>query len=145
MPALIFGSEYDSGGAGITTTISDYVKVLAALANKGMGLSGERILSPNTVDLMKTNRLSEEQRKYMTWKQLIGYGYGLGVRTCIDKTEAGHTCNIGEFGWCGAAGAACIIDSEINLAVFFAQHCLNPREEWYLPRLKNVIYTCLGR
>ena len=31
------------------------------------------------------------------------------------------------------------------IAVFFAQHTLNPREEWYMPRLRNVVYTCLGR
>ncbi|MBQ4159785.1 MAG: beta-lactamase family protein [Clostridia bacterium] len=140
----VFGPEYDSGGAGITTTVSDYIKVLAALANNGMGLTGERILSPNTVELMKTNRLTEQQRAYMTWKQLAGYGYGLGVRTFIDKT-IGHTCNIGEFGWGGAAGATAMMDTKENLAVFFVQHTLNPREEWYMPRLRNIVYTCLGR
>ncbi len=138
------GPEYDSGGAGITTTVSDYVKVLAALANNGMGLTGERILSPNTVELMKTDRLTPQQRQYMNWKQLAGYGYGLGVRTLIDKS-AGSTGNLGEFGWCGAAGATAIIDTKENLAVFFAQHTLNPREEWYMPRLRNVVYTCLGK
>jgi len=30
---LVFGSEYDSGGAGITTTVSDYAKFCAALSN----------------------------------------------------------------------------------------------------------------
>jgi len=141
---LVFGPEYDSGGAGIITTVPDYAKFLAALANNGMGLTGERILSPNTVELMKTNRLTEAQRKTMNWKQLQGYGYGLGVRTFIDKT-VGHTCNIGEFGWGGAAGATAMVDTNANLAVFFAQHTLNPREEWYMPRLRNVVYTCLGR
>ncbi len=141
---LVLGPEYDSGGAGIITTVPDYVKLLAALANNGMGLSGERILSPNTVELMKTDRLTEWQRPYFNWKQLMGYGYGLGVRTFIDK-RVGHTCNIGEFGWGGAAGATAMIDTKENLAVFFVQHTLNPREEWYMPRLRNIIYTCLSR
>ncbi len=140
----VFGPEYDSGGAGIVTTVGDYVKLLAALAGNGLGLTGERILSPNTVELMKTNRLTEKQRETMTWKQLAGYGYGLGVRTLIDKT-VGSVCNLGEFGWGGAAGATAMIDSSIHLAVFFVQHCLNPREEWYMPRLRNIVYTCLGR
>lgn len=142
--AHVFGPEYDSGGAGIVTTVGDYVKLLAALANNGLGLTNERILSPNTVELMKTNRLTEKQLQTMTWKQLAGYGYGLGVRTYIDKS-VGHPCNLGEFGWGGAAGATAMMDSSINLAVFFVQHCLNPREEWYMPRLRNLVYTCLSR
>ena len=36
-----------------------------------------------------------------------------------------------------------IIDSEQKLGVFFVQHTLNPREEWYQPRLRNVVYSCI--
>ena len=45
----VLGEEFDSGGAGITTTVSDYMKLLEALANLGMGATGERILTENTV------------------------------------------------------------------------------------------------
>ncbi len=142
---LILGEEYDSGGEGITTTISDYIKLMEALANFGLGETGERILSKNTVELMRTNSLNENQLKNFNWNQLTGYGYGLGVRTLIDKAKSGSLGNIGEFGWGGAAGANAIIDPEIGLSVFYAQHCLNPREEYYQPRLRNVIYACLGK
>ena len=80
----------------------------------------------------------------MNWKQLDGYGYGLGVRTLITKT-AGSLCNLGEFGWGGAAGATAMVDTKEKLSVFFVQHSLNPREEWYMPRLRNIVYTCLSR
>lgn len=139
----VLGPEYDSGGAGITTTVGDYAKLMAALAGKGLGLTGERILSPLTVELMKTNRLGEQQLKDFNWQALAGYGYGLGVRTHIDKAKSGSVANLGEFGWGGAAGASAYIDSEIGLGVFYVQHCLNPREEWYQPRLRNIIYSCL--
>lgn len=143
--AYILGSEYDSGGAGITTTCGDYAKVLAMLANRGLGLTGERILSSATVELMKTNRLvTPELAANFNWPQLVGYGYGLGVRTHIDRARSGSVANIGEFGWGGAAGATAIIDTELGLSAFFVQHTLNPREGWYQPRLKNVIYAAAG-
>jgi len=139
----ILGEEYDSGGSGIITTVSDYIKLIAALANWGKGINGERILSKNAVELMRTNRLTLEQQKDFNWKQLAGCGYGLGVRTHIEPNKSGLICNKGEFGWGGAAGATAIIDPQINLAVFYAQHMLNPREDYYQPRLRNVIYSCL--
>lgn len=139
----ILGEEYDSGGAGITGTISDYVKLMAALANDGQSMEGERILSKGSVELLKMNQLSEAQMRDFNWQQLTGYGYGLGVRTLVDKALAGSVGNLGEFGWCGAAGATALMDTKLRLAVFYTQHTLNPREEYYMPRLRNVLYSCL--
>lgn len=140
---LVFGEDYDSGGAGIITTVDDYAKFAAALANSGTGLNNNRILSSATVKLMKTNQLNEAQRKTMNWRRLRGYGYGLGVRTLIDKAESGSNSSIGEIGWGGAAGATIIADTEEKVALFYAHHMLNPQEEYYQPRLRNVLYSCL--
>lgn len=140
---LVFGENYDSGGAGIITTVDDYAKFAAALANSGTGLNNNRILSSATVKLMKTNQLNEAQRKTMNWQRLRGYGYGLGVRTLIDKAESGSNSSIGEIGWGGAAGATIIADTEEKVALFYAHHMLNPQEEYYQPRLRNVLYSCL--
>lgn len=137
------GEEYDSGGAGVITTVEDYAKLTAALANFGMGVTGERILSQGTVELMRTNALNEIQLKDLNWPQLAGYGYGYGVRTLLDKARAGSTGSIGEFGWGGAAGATVLVDPALNLGVFYAHHMLNPKEEYYQPRLRNVLYSCL--
>ena len=140
---LVFGENYGSGGAGIITTVDDYAKFAAALANSGTGLNNNRILSSATVKLMKTNQLNEAQRKTMNWRRLRGYGYGLGVRTLIDKAESGSNSSIGEIGWGGAAGATIIADTEEKVALFYAHHMLNPQEEYYQPRLRNVLYSCL--
>lgn len=140
---LVLGDEYDSGGAGIISTVSDYVKLAAALSNYGLGFTGERILSPSTVDLMRTNTLNENQIKTFNWKQLAGYGYGLGVRTMVDRVKGNSLSNIGEFGWGGAAGASVYIDPKIGLAAVYAKHTLNPREEYYQPLVRNVLYSCL--
>ncbi|MBR5157231.1 MAG: beta-lactamase family protein [Clostridia bacterium] len=141
---LVFGEEYESGGAGIITSLEDYAKFTAALANKGKGLNGNRILSSGTVELLRTNQLNEVQSVDFNWKQHVGYGYGLGVRTMIDRAKSGSNGSIGEFGWGGAAGATVIIDPELNLTAVYSHHMINPKEDYYQPRLRNVLYACLG-
>lgn len=142
---FVFGSEYDSGGAGITSSVSDCSKFASALANGGMGMNGERILSNGTIELMRTNQLSAEMFAPYRWDALKGYGYGLGVRTMIDVAEGGSCGSVGEFGWNGAAGASMLMDPELKLSMFYTHHMLNPQESYYQPRLRNVLYTCLKR
>ena len=140
---LVLGSEYDSGGGGIVTSIPDYTKLVAALANNGVGLNGKRILASRTVELLHTDFLTDSNRGRFNWPQFAGYGYGLGVRTMINKAGGGALSSNGEFGWGGAAGATVLADTSLNLAVFYAHHMLNPKEGYYQPRLRNVIYACL--
>ncbi len=140
----VYGENYDSGASGVITTVEDYSKFVAALASGGMGLNGERILPPATIELLHTNQLSDEQLEMnFNWSQLAGYGYGLGVRTIIDKAKGGSNGNVGEFSWGGAAGATVLADTKENIAVFYAHHMLNPHEGFYQPRLRNIIYWCI--
>ena len=60
-----------------------------------------------------------------------------------DRSASGSTGSIGEFGWAGAAGGAVILDTQHNLAMFYAHHMLNPQEEYYFPRVRNTLYACL--
>ncbi len=143
--AYCFGTEYDSGGAGITTTLDDYALLLAALADGGRGLNGSRILSDCTIELMRTDALSPELKKDFNWESMLGYSYGLGVRTMVDRMAGGSLSGIGEFGWGGAAGAMAYIEPERKLAAFFTQHQLNPREEIFMPLLRSAIYAGLDR
>ena len=140
----VMGEEYDSGGAGLTSKVHDYAKLIAALANRGMGLTGERILSEYSVELMRTNRLNNVQLRDFNWNTLAGCGYGLGLRTHINKVESGIISNYGESGWGGAAGATAFFDPDINLAVFYTQHTLNQKDEFSEPKLRNVVYSCLN-
>ncbi len=139
----VFGDEYDSGGAGLVVSVPDYAKFTSALANGGVAPNGEKILSKNTIDLLKTNQLSNEQLECLTWSQLAGYGYGLGVRTMIDKAKGGSNGSLGEFGWGGAAGATMLVDTDKEFALFYSHHMLNPQEDYYQPRLRNVFYSCI--
>ncbi len=113
------------------------------MGNGGVGATGEKILSAGTIDLLRTNQLNPQQQKAFNWSQLRGYGYGLGVRTLVDKALSGTTGNVGEFGWGGAAGASVWIDPALKMSVCYAHHMLNPQETYYQPRMRNVIYQCL--
>ena len=101
------------------------------------------LFAAETIDLMR----SEQLGNYLMDPRFgcaagPEYGYGLGVRTLIDKA-AGSTGNLGEFGWGGAAGASVWIDPDLKLSVCYAHHMLNPQEEYYQPRVRNVVYGCV--
>lgn len=139
----VLGSEYESGGAGLISSADDYMKFANALTNDGKAQNGERILGRRTIDLMRTNQLDETCLKDFNWAQLGGYGYGLGVRTLIDRAEAGSLSPLGEFGWCGAAGAYVLIDPDNRVTVFYVQHLRNNQEPYVHPRIRNIVYNCL--
>jgi len=137
------GTEFESGGAGLMSTVNDYALFLNVLTNYGTSPNGVRILSPATVDLMRTDQLTERMREDYTWDPLIGYGYGLGVRTHRSKAESGSLSPLGEFGWSGLAGSLAIIDPDSQLTVMYAQHLLNNKESYVHPRLRNIVYSCM--
>lgn len=139
----VFGSEYDSGGAGMITSLEDYMRFAEMLTRRGVTEDGCRILSGRTVDLMRTNHLGPAPLKDFDWVQFKGYGYGLGVRTMLDRTACGSAGPVGEFGWSGAAGAWMLIDPENQLTAYYAQHMLNSQEPYTHPRLRNLIYACV--
>lgn len=137
------GTEFESGGAGLLSTVSDYVLFLNTLTNRGTSPDGVRILSPAALDQMRSDHLTESTRDDYSWVQLAGYGYGLGVRTHISMANSGSLSPLGEFGWSGAAGCMAIIDPDSQLTVMYAQHLLNNQEPFVHPRLKNIVYACL--
>ncbi|MDQ0656448.1 serine hydrolase [Paenibacillus sp. W2I17] len=137
------GTELESGGAGLLSTVSDYALFLNALTGRGTSPEGVRILSQASVELMRTDHLNEMTRADYSWDHMYGYGYGLGVRTHISKAGSGSLSPIGEFGWSGAAGCMAIIDPDSELTVMYAQHLLNSQEPYVQRRLRNVVYSCL--
>ena len=141
--AMILGPDYDSGGAGCISTVEDYVRFEQMLVRGGVAETGERVLSPRTIELMRTNHLGPQQLRDFDWERMLGYGFGLGVRTMMDRTLSGSTGPVGEYGWGGLAGAYVLIDPENQLTAFYAQHMLNNMESYIQPRLRNIIYSSL--
>ena len=139
---LALGDEYESGGASLISSVDDYALFADAMANGGVGKTGKSILLSNTIDLMRENHVGDRMRLDCDWPQLVGYGYGLGVRTLISRSAAGSLSSLGEFGWDGAKGVYLLIDPSRKLSVTYAEH---RGEDKYLvqPRLRNLVYACL--
>ena len=113
------------------------------MAHGGTGMTGERILSPRTIDLARQNHLTPAQAETFNWPQFGGYGYGLGMRTMTDAAASGSIGSLGECGWGGAAGATLLVDPAEKLAMVYTHFMLNPQEDYYQPRLRNALYACL--
>lgn len=144
-PPYVFGTEYESGGAGLISCVDDMILLADALANFGEGKNGNRILSSYGVNLMRTNCLTERQMGEMQgWlSHLSGYGYGYGVRTRLDPGAAGSLSPVGEFGWDGAKLSYLLSDPEHRIAMFHAEH-LGRFHSIVEPRLVNLLYSCVG-
>lgn len=114
--------KYESGGAGLISTVEDYAKFASCLAN-GTSETGYRILKRETIDLMRQPHL--EGKAFETFgAPRPGYNYGLGVRTHIDPEKSHGLAPVGEYGWDGAAAAFVVIDPENKLSLTFTPHVL---------------------
>lgn len=96
---------FESGGAGLVSTITDYARFAEMLLNGGT-YKGQRILSEATVRFMTTHHLTAEQQVYMeaSWEGLAGYSYGNLLRVLVDPGKAVHMAFSGEYGWDGWLG-----------------------------------------
>ncbi|HEY8537678.1 MAG TPA: serine hydrolase domain-containing protein, partial [Steroidobacteraceae bacterium] len=105
-PALL------SGGGGLVSTAADYFRFCQMLLNGGT-LDGVRILSPLTVELMRTNAIGD------LWAGLGGAGtkFGLGFAITVDPMAAGGYYGEGTYWWGGAAGTWFWIDPVRDLIV----------------------------
>ena len=141
---LYTGKGFESGGAGLAGSLDDYIKFAYAMCHGGKGANDRTVISAAAIDLMRTNCLNAEQLKSYDWEALCGYGYGLGVRTLIDRTAGGALSNIGEFGWNGFAGTYFLADPEEELAIVYMQQRDPNLEGDIQPRLRNIVYGCLA-
>ena len=88
---------YLSGGGGLVGTADDYLRFLRMLANGGE-LDGVRILSPESVRAMISNRTGDLPLKY----PLHGDGFGYGVGVLSESAAASVPESAGSYGWAGA-------------------------------------------
>ncbi|UCG86889.1 MAG: beta-lactamase family protein [Gemmatimonadota bacterium] len=98
------------GGGGLVSTAHDYIRFAQMLLNGGE-LDGHQLLSPETVDLMSTNRLPDELVPIRIGEWVVsGYGFGLGFSVLTDADATPVPDNNGVFRWLGYAATYFWID-----------------------------------
>jgi CubicO group peptidase (beta-lactamase class C family) len=100
-----------SGGGGLVSTATDYMRFCQMLLNGGQ-LDGVRLLSPLTVELMRTNVLAPNIPILAP-----GAGFGLDFAVYTDPVAAGGYFGKGTYFWGGAAGTWFWIDPVNDLIV----------------------------
>jgi CubicO group peptidase (beta-lactamase class C family) len=140
--------RYESGGAGLFSTVTAYSKFLATLAN-GKSPEGYVLLKPETVQqISTTDILTPGGRLGMSasWStRFFGYSWGLCGRVHLDPVYSLSGSPKGEFGWDGAANSFCLIDPASRVSVMLGMNVRRFAYGYHIihPKLRDLIYTCL--
>ncbi len=105
---------YYSGGAGLTSSVSDYARLLQLFLNGGE-LDGVRLLSPTSVALMTQNGIGDLD---------VGPGrkFGLGFAILDDPGRAGAVGSPGMYYWGGFFNTRFFVDpTEELIGIFMSQ------------------------
>lgn len=134
--------DFESGGAGLVSTIDDYSKFVKMMMNGGT-YHNVRILGHKTVKSMSVNQLSESQREGMDWKELKGYGYGSLMRQMIHPEIAESLGSKGEFGWDGWLGSYLSIDPVEDLAIIYVIQKCGGNGYRDIQVIRNIVYSAI--
>ena len=101
--------RFQGGGGGLVSTAEDYLQFARLLLGRGR-VGQTRLLSHRSVDLMRSNFLSRDQRRAPAFGQIVwaGQGFGLGLSIVDDPAQQlplGYR-SVGSFGWPGAYGTS---------------------------------------
>lgn len=126
--------EFLSGGGGLVSTASDYIRFAQMLLNKGE-LDGVRLLGRKTVEYMTIDHISGVHAP--------GYGFGLGFSVRLDDMAPGVIGTPGTYGWNGAANTHYFADPEENLIGIFLTQLMPYGRYPILPDFRVALYQSL--
>jgi CubicO group peptidase (beta-lactamase class C family) len=136
--------HWESGGAGLLSTISDYSRFLQMMLGKGT-LDGKRYLKPETVALMTSDQIGPEtgtkRDPFYFPGPTSGFGLGFAIRT---SPPPGTTWPLGEYRWDGAGGAFYFVDPVDDMFAIFMVHAPTQGGRIQLA-LKTLMYEALGK
>ena len=125
--------SYFSGGAGLSSTASDYSRFCRMLLNDGE-LDGIRILSRKSVELMRAPRVDRDNDQIAD--------FGLGFRVLTDLGRSGELGSAGAYSWGGAFYTTYWIDpQERVVGIFMAQ--ARPVSSDISQKFRTLVYQAL--
>lgn len=143
-PFMDHTPSFESGGAGLCSTIDDYMKFASMLCNKGV-YNGVRILQEKTVDFISRGKLSPllQQKFDQKMEHLLGYSYSNLMRIAQEPGYCKAITEKGEFGWDGWLGPYMSVDLKNNLTIVMLMQKTDAGTWELTRRVKNIIYTSL--
>jgi len=133
--------KFESGGGGLLSTLADYTRFSAMLANGGT-FNGERVLGPRTLKFMASDHLDAtvDRSHFLLWP---GHGFGLGFAVRVAPGLAPSAGSLGEYFWGGVMGTAFWISPADDLfAVFMIQ--APEHREYFRVLFRTLVYGAIA-
>lgn len=127
---------YFSGGAGLTSTISDYGAFLQMLLNGGT-LHGRRILSASSVRLMTQHQIGA--LSFNAAGDEFGFGFGI----VSARSEARSPASRGTFYWGGAFATSYWVDPAERMVFILYRQVQPTTKGEILDRFRNLVYQAI--
>lgn len=132
---------FESGGAGLVSTIDDYSRFTRMLMNEG-NLEGVNILRPKTVKYLTSATLNTvQQQGFDQWITLCGHSYGNLMRVMTDCGKAGTIGSLGEYGWDGWLGAYFCNCPKDDLTFLFMMQKTDSGTTALTRKLRNIVLS----
>ena len=136
--------RWESGGAGLASTVGDYARFLQMLLNGGE-LDGKRYLKRETVALMTSDQIGPEtgiiHDPFYFPGPTSGFGLGFAVRT---SPPPNTNWPLGEYRWDGAGGSFYFVDPVDDMFGIFM--VMAPTQGGRIQlNLKTMIYEAMGK
>ena len=122
-PAPIAPPPFCSGGAGLWSTVDDYLQFARMLLGGG-AVDGVRVLSDESAHLMRSDQLTDEQKRYpfLGMPYWVGRGFGLNLSVVTDPAKSRQLFGPGgkgTFTWPGAFGTWWQADPSADLILLY--------------------------
>ncbi len=137
-----------SGGGGLVSTASDYLRFCRMLLNGGE-LDGARLIGRKTLELMTRNHLPGGRDLAACSVGIFGEtpyqgtGFGLGFSVELDPVASQLVGSVGEAAWGGAASTDFWIDPAEDLIVIFMTQFMPSRTFNFRGQLKTIVYGAI--
>jgi CubicO group peptidase (beta-lactamase class C family) len=122
-PPHIKPPSFCNAGGGLWSTANDYLRFIRMLLGDGT-VDGVRVLSPESTRLMRTDRLTDEQRRhnFLGAPYWVGRGFGLNLSVVTDPAKSAPLYGpggLGTFSWPGAYGTWWQADPGADLILIY--------------------------
>lgn len=135
--------SFESGGAGLCSTLDDYGKFGQMLMNEGV-YQGKRIMPAQAVRFMRHGGLTPEQmpQLHQGWDWMSGYTYGNLMRVCENESETSVFSSKGEYGWDGWLGTFFSNEPQHGITLVFGVQQIGIGRTGVLVReIKNIVMS----